>query len=192
MRERGRTLGIAGAGLARSPRAVLAGLAQLTRQRAARGRGGSRAWGPSLTCAGFSDGARRGRGASSAAAAAAAARATGGRAGALGGGAVGPAAGPAPPAPPASRAPSALLPPTPLSSGLRGSALRARYFPGCGGKSCGSSEPRPAPPCWVLAPAPVGPGEGARSGRCCRPTEGWGPVRSNRCSEEAKDHGLSE
>lgn len=88
---------------------MLAGLAQLTRQRAARGRGGGGAWGPSLTCAGFSDGARRGRGASFSAAAAAA-RATGGRAGALGGGAVGPAAGPAPPAPPAPRAPSALLP----------------------------------------------------------------------------------
>lgn len=87
---------------------MLAGLAQLTRQRAARGRGGGGVWGPSLTCAGFSDGARRGRGASSSAAAAA--RATGGRAGALGGGAVGPAAGPAPPAPPAPRAPSALLP----------------------------------------------------------------------------------
>lgn len=102
---------------------MLAGLAQLTRRGAARGRGGSGAWGPSLTCAGFSDGARRGRGANSAAAAAAAARATGGRAGALGGGAVGPAAGPAPPAPPASRAPSALLPPHPAK--LRAQGLRS-------------------------------------------------------------------
>jgi hypothetical protein len=56
-----------------------------------------RVWWRSLTCAGFSAGARRGRCASSSAAAAAsAARATGGRAGTLGGGAVGPAAGPAP------------------------------------------------------------------------------------------------
>lgn len=88
---------------------------------------------------------------------------------------MGPAAGPAPPRTPRPARPLCPPPPTRLSSGLWGSALLSRYFPGCGGKSCGSSEPRPAPPLWVLASAPVGPGEGARSGRCCRPTEDWGP-----------------
>lgn len=68
-----------------------------------------------------------------------------------------PAPRPPPRAPPL---PSSL----PLGSGLRGSALLARYFPGCRGKSCGSTEPRPAPPRRVLAPAPVSPRKGQGPG----------------------------
>lgn len=83
---------------------------------------------------------------------------------------------PAPRPPPRAPPPPSSLP---LGSGLPGSARLAWYFPGCGGKNCGSTEPRPAPPRRVLAPAPVSPGEGAKSGGRCRLSEDRGPVSRN-------------
>ncbi|XP_060223661.1 collagen alpha-1(II) chain-like [Meriones unguiculatus] len=178
--------GTAGAGLA--PGAALAGLAQLTRRRAAPGRGGGGGAGAEshlclqlcrsptgpgrelllrrrcLRCPG-DRGPRGGPGG----------RSSGSRR-------------PAPPRAPRPARPLRLLPSRwALGSRLPGSARLAGYFPGCGGKSCGSTEPRPAPPRRVLAPAPVSPGEGAKSGRSFTPAEDWGPRSiSRRRSEVAK------